>query len=142
LQGTLAQSIPPANNSRDVEIGSSWGGGARQRYFNGLVDELKYYNRALTSNEIAAIYNAGTNGMCAPTPLMFTGPPNYSKTNGVILNASLRSGQIYSLQANTNLASTNWIALTNFTAGTAPVSHFTNLVATNIPQQFYRIISP
>jgi hypothetical protein len=58
------------------------------------------------------------------------------------LNASLRSGQNYSLQANTNLASTNGLVLTNFTAGTAPVFHFTNKSATSIPQQFYRIVSP
>jgi hypothetical protein len=121
-----------------LTIGQAEGG----FYFSGLLDEIQIYSRALSASEVQAIYQAGTNGMCAPTPLMFTGSPSYSKTNGVVLNASLRSGQSYSLQANTNLASTNWIALTNFMAGTAPVSHFTNLVGTNIPQQFYRIISP
>ena len=113
-----------------------------QGYFNGLLDEIQIYSRALSASEIQAIYQAGTNGMCAPTPLMFTDSPSYSKANGVILNASLRSGQSYSLQASTNLASTNWIALTNFIAGTAPVISFTNMAATNIPQQFYRIVSP
>jgi hypothetical protein len=110
--------------------------------FAGVIDEVQIYNRALADSEIQAIYEAGSNGMCAPTPLMFTGPPNYSKTNGVILNASLRSGQSYHIQANTNLATTNWVVLTNFVAGTAPVISFTNNAATNIAQQFYRIISP
>ena len=73
---------------------------------------------------------------------MFTGTPSYSKTNGVILNASLRSSQSYHIQANTNLASTNWITLTNFTAGTAPIFHYTNKPPTNTLQQFYRIVSP
>jgi len=63
-----------------------------------------------------------------------------SKTNGAILSASLRSGQNYSLQANTNLTSTNWITLTNFVAGTVPIFYFTNHLATNIPLQFYRIV--
>lgn len=32
--------------------------------FNGLVDELAIYNRALTANEIASIYTAGSAGKC------------------------------------------------------------------------------
>jgi hypothetical protein len=33
--------------------------------FNGLIDEAAIYNRALTANEIAAIYAAGSAGICA-----------------------------------------------------------------------------
>ncbi len=33
--------------------------------FNGLVDEAAIYNRALTANELSAIYNAGSAGICA-----------------------------------------------------------------------------
>lgn len=112
------------------------------RIFNGRIDEAQIYNRALSASEIQAMYAAGTNGMCPPTPLMFTGPLSYSRSNGFVMSASLRSSQSYHIQANTNLASTNWIALTNFIGGTAPISHFTNNAATNIPQQFYRIVSP
>jgi len=129
-------SIPDA--AAPLTIGKAEGG----FYFDGWLDEIRIYSRALTPSEIQAIYTAGTNGMCPPTPLMFTGSPSYSKSNGAILSASLRSGQSYRLQANTNLASTNWIALTNFIAGTAPAFDYTNKAATNIPQQFYRIISP
>ncbi len=32
--------------------------------FHGLIDEVAIFNRALSSNEIAAIYSAGANGMC------------------------------------------------------------------------------
>jgi hypothetical protein len=108
----------------------------------GALDDVRIYNRALLPAEIEAIYQAGTNGMCIPTPLMFTGLPSYSKPNSIVLNARLRSGQSYSLQANTNLALTNWLLLTNFTAGTAPAFYFTNSIATNIPQEFFRIVSP
>jgi hypothetical protein len=110
--------------------------------FTGVLDEIQVYNRAITANEVQAIYAAGTNGMCPPAPLMFTGTPNYSRSNGVILDASLRSGQSYHIQGNTNLSSTNWTTLTNFVAGPAPVFDFTNKGATNVPQQFFRIISP
>ena len=34
--------------------------------FNGLIDEASIYNRALTANEISAIYNAGSAGLCIP----------------------------------------------------------------------------
>ena len=36
--------------------------------FGGIIDELSIYNRALSSNEIAAIYNAGIAGKCGPPP--------------------------------------------------------------------------
>jgi hypothetical protein len=110
--------------------------------FSGSLDDIRIYNRALNFSEIQAIYRAGADGMCAVLPLMFSGAPCCSTNNGVVLNASLRSGQSYRLQSNTNLASTNWIVLTNFTAGTAPVFWFTNHAATNFPQQFYRMVSP
>ena len=37
------------------------------RNFNGDLDEVKLYNRALSSNEIAAIATAGSGGVCAVT---------------------------------------------------------------------------
>ena len=66
LQDTLNQTTLPANNSREVEIGRSWGGGTPTRFFRGLIDEVTYYNRALSSNDVAAIFNAGAAGKCKP----------------------------------------------------------------------------
>ncbi|HEY6047350.1 MAG TPA: LamG-like jellyroll fold domain-containing protein, partial [Pyrinomonadaceae bacterium] len=40
------------------------------RFFSGLIDEPTIYSRALTSSEILAIYNAGSNGK--PTPIRGT----------------------------------------------------------------------
>jgi hypothetical protein len=37
-----------------------------QRYFNGLIDEVSIYNRALTSEEAQSIYSAGSEGICKP----------------------------------------------------------------------------
>ena len=142
INGVLdSSSATPAPNGNPsvFKIGSqSWITG----YWSGMLDEIQIYNRAISASEIQTIYQAGTNGMCAPTPLMFTGSPSYNKTNGVVLNASLRSSQSYHIQANTNLASTNWITLTNFIAGTAPIFHYTNKPPANTPRQFYRIVSP
>jgi hypothetical protein len=51
--------------------------------FNGRVDEVSLYNRALIPNEIAAIYNAGSAGKCAPTFLapLVTQQPQSVTTN-------------------------------------------------------------
>lgn len=35
-------------------------GGANARYFNGLIDELRVYNRALTDTEVKTLYNQGS----------------------------------------------------------------------------------
>ena len=43
-------------------------------YFDGLIDEPTVYNRALSADEIAAIYNAGSSGKC--------------KTSGTLLNVN------------------------------------------------------
>lgn len=52
----------PANNARDVTIGRWWGGGAPSRYFHGSIDEVSYYQRALSATEIEDIYKAGLAG--------------------------------------------------------------------------------
>lgn len=65
LQGTTAFTAP-VNNTRPVNIGYSWGGGSPQRYFNGVVDEVAIYQRALTETEIRA--SAG-NCNCGPEDL-------------------------------------------------------------------------
>jgi hypothetical protein len=33
-------------------------------YFNGLIDEVQVYNRALSASEVLGIYNAGSTGVC------------------------------------------------------------------------------
>jgi len=52
-------------------------------YFQGLLDEVSLYNRALTAAEIQAIYNAGAGGKCPPVPT----PPaiNTQPTNQTVI---------------------------------------------------------
>jgi hypothetical protein len=35
-------------------------------YFNGSLDELQLFNRALTASEVLTIFNAGSSGQCKP----------------------------------------------------------------------------
>jgi hypothetical protein len=61
-------------------IGSQFG----NYYLDGRMDETAIYSRALSANEIAAIYNAGSSGM-TPTGPYFSTPP--ALPNGVVNQA-------------------------------------------------------
>ncbi len=65
LQGTTPFTSP-ANNTRPVNFGYSWGGGSPLRWFNGIVDEVAIYSRALAESEIRGA--AGLCGGATPTP--------------------------------------------------------------------------
>ncbi len=43
------------------------------RTWNGVIDEVQAFNRALSQSEIQSIYNAGTAGQCKGTPTIGTG---------------------------------------------------------------------
>ena len=61
------------------------------RFFNGSIDEVSIYNRALSSNEIAAIYNAGSAGKCFTpvAPAITTQPANQTVLAGGTANFSV-----------------------------------------------------
>jgi hypothetical protein len=56
----------PDTHTLPASIGAdlSLTGGNAQFFFDGLIDELEIYNRALTASEIEAIFNAGRAGKC------------------------------------------------------------------------------
>ncbi len=47
-------------------------------YFTGVIDEVGLYARALTADELRAIYNAKSNGKCLPEAPESLGPPRIS----------------------------------------------------------------
>jgi len=52
-------------------------------YFNGCIDELEIFKRALTGNEVQAIFNAGSSGKCKPPcsiPVFAQGCPSVTAT--------------------------------------------------------------
>ncbi|MEW6157617.1 MAG: LamG-like jellyroll fold domain-containing protein [Verrucomicrobiota bacterium] len=64
LTGQLAIANGPIRiGSRALSQLPEYGG----ERFNGLIDELSYFNRALASSEVRAIYAAGSSGKCAPS---------------------------------------------------------------------------
>jgi hypothetical protein len=56
--------------------------------FPGVLDEISLYNRALSSNEIAAIYNAGISGKCLSSlaPVITSQPTNQTVNAGVTVS--------------------------------------------------------
>src|SRR5205814_852217 len=44
--------------------------------FSGIIDEVEYFNRALSSSEIQAIYDAGSAGKCKPQFTCTPPPPS------------------------------------------------------------------
>jgi hypothetical protein len=65
---TTASGAPaPTDGSNSLQIGKDYGGNA----FNGNIDEVRIYNRALSADEIAILKD----GQVAPTALMATGGP-------------------------------------------------------------------
>src|SRR5207245_6120185 len=70
VNGQFNNSVPVSHGifpgTAPLIIGSTLFSGS---FFNGLIDEPAIYNRALSTSEIAAIYNASSAGKCP------TGPP-------------------------------------------------------------------
>lgn len=72
LDGQTSSAYPPRDTQCSIFLGGIYKpGGAgycysNSRYFNGLIDETSFYNRALSQEEIAALYAAGSAGKCQP----------------------------------------------------------------------------
>jgi hypothetical protein len=105
LQGQLASASSPT-------WGPIWSIGANPafarndgypRTWNGVIDEVSIYNRALSATEIQAIYNAGGAGKCITPQLTIS----LAGTN-VILTWPANATAGFALQSATNLGSTNW----------------------------------
>ncbi len=81
----------PANNTRPVNLGFTWGGGTPRRFFRGQLDEVAVHNVALGSNQIAAIYAAGTAGMCKPPLKIVEQPQDVNTVAGVNATFNVRA---------------------------------------------------
>ncbi|MDO9068905.1 MAG: LamG domain-containing protein, partial [Deltaproteobacteria bacterium] len=67
--------------------------------FNGLIDEVAIFSRALTAGEIATIYNSGATGLCGidttPDAFSFTAQTNMPVTTTIVSNPITVTGIIY-----------------------------------------------
>lgn len=81
INGTGISSI--FDSTTPVNIGSIFFGGIQTGFLNGLIDDVRLYDRPLTSTEVLNIYNEGVGTIC-PIPT-FTGTNTLSS---FIANAS------------------------------------------------------
>jgi len=74
VSGLLASKLPRNtdnifNADEPLYIGNTFNGGAgSNNHYNGLMDELRIYNRALSESEIQSLYNIGVNGSDSGSP--------------------------------------------------------------------------
>jgi len=137
IHGNLAVTNLCAGNNRDVEIGRSWGGGSPFRYFHGLLDEVSYYNRALSANEVAGICNAEVAGKRLLPPLLLRAS---AQGNAVSLSFSAAIGVTYTVQSETSLSPSSWSVLSNLAALNTNIT--VTFPVTGFPQRFYRVFVP
>lgn len=83
--------------------------------FKGRIDELSIYNRALSTAEVQAIYNAGSAGKCLnpASPFIVSQPTNQTVTVGDTATFSVVAGGAPPLSYQWQMAGTNLPGATN-----------------------------
>jgi hypothetical protein len=104
--------------------------------FNGAIDEVSIYNRALSFDEIASIYLAGAYGKCEAPPPAELVAISFSANTGCLLWVYGQINQIYTLQASPNL--TNWVSILTFTCTNIPTPVI-DAAAASLNHRFYRL---
>ena len=105
-------------------------------YFQGAIDEVMIFNRALSGSEIQAIYLAGGNGVCKTiqiTSISRTGDPT------IQLTAKGPVADDYQIHSSTNLL--DWDLLSTIANSEGRFS-FWDRTVTNFGQRFFRVMIP
>jgi hypothetical protein len=127
LAGEVAGTLGP-QNSEPLRIGAI--DSVTPYPFDGLIDEVSLYNRALNSNEISAIYAAGGAGKCVPqiSPTILVQPVgatlDWGATTSLRVTAAGSAPLRYQWQfagVNIESATNSVLNLTNVQTGNAGV---------------------
>jgi hypothetical protein len=94
-------------DSHPVLIGSEFDFGSLDLPFNGRIDEASIYDRALTSTEIKAIYDAGSAGKCGLPPRILMQPLSQSVAADSTATFSVTAGGLAPLAYQWNFDGTN-----------------------------------
>jgi hypothetical protein len=94
VDGVLDAAVPAAGtiaqNSYPVCIGEN--GESLEHLWNGLIDEVSIYNRALSALEIQTIYAEGSGGKCPIPPAIITQPASCTNIAGTTAMFSVTAG--------------------------------------------------
>ncbi len=124
LVGTAATNTVNVTNTTNLEIG---------RYngiykFNGLIDDVRFWNRALSANEIAFLYNEGTTSeLLGGTISTAVTTVNSGESPGTIQSDAPAGGGdgTYNYQWQESADNTTWTAIDGATGETYPVPELT-----------------
>src|SRR5262249_22161878 len=86
FSGLISPMLPGSFVTIGGESGRTVCGNCANRFFKGLIDEVDIFDRALSSNEIAAIYSASAGGKCPLPPTFVSQPQSHSVAFGTGIN--------------------------------------------------------
>ncbi len=153
VNGTLEGSLTLSKTVTYSSSGWTFGSALPQffslgytRTWNGVIDEIQAFSRALSQTEIQAIYNAGSHGVCKNTTSP-TGPPAPSVTTAVSASAfgafsSLAPGTWVEIYGSNLAGDTRTWAGSDFVGNQAPTSLDKTSVTVGRQPAFIDYISP
>ncbi|MCI0541009.1 MAG: LamG domain-containing protein [Verrucomicrobiales bacterium] len=134
----LARTGPISPDTVGVALGKR--SGSPINYFNGTLDDVRIYNRALSADEIAALTNL-TDDRSPDTAGLRINSIQLAPANGLTLALNLPATLACTLQRTANVGGAPWNAVTNF-----PAASTNRVVQLTIPMtgssSFYRLRSP
>jgi len=90
LDGSVNTNIAIPANNLPLRIGADQNG---SNLFNGLIDEVEIFDRAISAEEIQSIYNAGSDGKCKSQSI-----PTMNEWGMIIFAAFAGIGAVYYLR--------------------------------------------
>lgn len=134
LQSSLTNSQPLPRGYIGVSYFTS--GNVISDYMSGTIDEMMTFNRALTSGEISAVYNAGAAGLIrAPELTSISIDP---AGNSVTLNMHGITGKTFTVYRSPDLL--NWTSLGRVSSSTGMLQ-YSDLIS-GAPQNSYKVTQP
>lgn len=111
---------------------------ARQAFFTGLIDEVAFFNRALSAKDISQLWSAGHAGMTKPA---FAAPLLHAALSNHLTRLSWPSapGWRYQLLARPTLTDSSWNSLSGTLTATGLTTGFPDPLPATLPQRFYRL---
>jgi formylglycine-generating enzyme required for sulfatase activity len=104
----------------------------------GTLDEVSLYDRALSAQEVAALYASGSSGKCLQVPWA-PGFQAVARGNGTIsLTWVSTVGRTYQVQCTTNLSQGNWVNLGAATTAAGSTDSTSDSTGPD-RQRFYRV---
>jgi len=103
--------------------------------YSGLLDEISIYNRALSSNEVAAICAAGSAGKCREEQIRMS-----IRISQVEICWTSQSNATYQLQYRSTLTTNEWLPLLNCIRATNSSTCYYDAILPGQPQRYYRAL--